>query len=319
MIPIVRTVARLVGPGLVRIGSLGIGLIGLGLLASCSGDDGPGPGTPLGQLTRNRRLWADAGLNRYDFRLERRCFCQPEYGMPLGIRVKDGAVVEVWRDPGHEYVDPFFGDTVESLFTRIENAITAGYETVDVRYNGTFGYPEEIALDKAEVVDEEFGASAELLCRETRDDPGPLCDCAPGEGGFLFDLTLRGRDGALHSRGCLGLTFTPTSRAGYREAVGGRRCLTTLCGADLPDVIGGDFSVAGLVDTLGNLSLDISRGQSSENITLVARLEGERGGRVDFSGDWNYRFKGSITNTGPFTAVLHAPAGSRQLDGVWAP
>lgn len=274
------------------------------LLSACSGDDGPSPESPLGRLTLNRRLWSETRPARYDFRLERSCFCQPEYQLPLGIRVLDDAVVEVWHDPGHAYVDPFYGETIDGLFERIERAIVDGYETVEVRYDSRWGYPAEITLDKVAIADEQFGAIVELLCRADVLDATPACDCPGGPGVVSYDLTLSTRDGAVVSRGCLDLTRAPSTRPGYRETLGGARCLRMACGSPESDAFQGEFSVAGLVDTLGNLTLDVTRGQFIENVSLVASVPTGGPWPGDILGEWYFRDRGAVVKTGPFSAVM---------------
>lgn len=278
-------------------------LVGLALLsAGCAGDESPTPVSPRVALASARTRWQGAGLSTYTWQVTRQCFCPPLYTVPIDMRVRDGRVVEIWRDPGHSVLeDRTLGITVDSLFTVIERALDAGYETVEVSYDPRLGYPAQFNLDKAGLADEELAGTTRLLCRAPGEDP-PACDCPAGGDTLGYEFTALDTAGVEVARGCLGLVFTPYDQSTVHELVAGLRCLRVACGADTPLAFPGEFSVYGRVSTTGSIDLDLNREIRDNNIQLLGRFDAGAGEHGDFSGTWHWStFVGSVAH-GAFQA-----------------
>lgn len=119
------------------------------ILAACS----------AGGPSSDRQTWEDANISHYRFDLTLSCFCAFRDRMPLTIEVQDGKVVSMTfadgqavptDDPNYEFYLTY--GTIEKIFERIESALAdpeAG--EVTVKYDPTFGYPVDAAIDYIEL------------------------------------------------------------------------------------------------------------------------------------------------------------------------
>src|SRR4051812_3732841 len=97
-------------------------LIGLALLVgavSCS--DAVGPQRPPTELEAAQQVWRAQNLHTYAFTLQRSCFCGNVH--PLFVIVLSDTVAGVLDLETLEGVDRHVGETVDGLFTFIQNAI----------------------------------------------------------------------------------------------------------------------------------------------------------------------------------------------------
>ena len=98
-------------------------------------------------LREARATWRRRRLRNYHYRIERLCFCPPEFRGPVRITVRDGrprGTAEPFRDV----------DTVRELFQTVEELISA-YE-LSVRYDRR-GVPRRIEADRIEhAIDDEI-------------------------------------------------------------------------------------------------------------------------------------------------------------------
>lgn len=282
---------------------LAFALFGPGLMGGCSSDKPSGPGDARHELAAHRGLWAAAGLKDYELRLARSCFCSPELTNPLDVRVSGGNVVEVWRDPGHQPLDTWYGMTVDDLFGRIADALDETGATLEVRYNGNFGYPEEISIARPGVADGYWGATAELLCRRAGEDSAAACDCSGAPDTRPYRFTARDHGGVEIVVGCLGLVFTESPSLSVPELISGRRCLRPTCTLEVPPAFPGAWTVAGDVSQFGEITLDLNSGIADFNIFLTGRFDAPAGDHGDFSGDWSYSTIAGPQATGRFTAI----------------
>lgn len=278
-------------------------LMGSNLMGGCVKDRPAGPGDARHELGVHRQLWTAAGLKDYDLRLTQACFCPPEVTSPLDIRVTAGKVIEVWRDPGHQPVDTGFGLTVDDLFERIAQALDETGATLEVRYNGNFGYPEEISIARPGVADGYWGATAELLCQRAGEDSAAACDCSGGTGTRLYRFVARDHGGVEIVVGCLGLVFTESPSLSVPERISGRRCLRPTCTLQVPPAFPGAWSVDGGVSQFGEITLDLNSGVADFNIFLAGRFDAPAGDHGDFSGEWSYSTIVGPQATGRFTAT----------------
>jgi len=133
-----------------------IRLAGLALLVgaiSCS--DTLGPGRPLTELEAARSRWRAQNLHTYAFTIQRSCFCVNVH--PLYVVVLSDTVAGVLDLETVEWVDRRLGETVEGLFTFIEDGITHRARVIRADYDETKGFPTEIDFDgAAQIADDEI-------------------------------------------------------------------------------------------------------------------------------------------------------------------
>jgi len=131
-------------------------LVGLALLvvaASCR--DSVGPERPTTDLEAARQQWRAQNLHTYAFTLQRSCFCGNVD--PLYVAVVNDTVVEVLDFRTGAVVDLHLGDTIEGLFTFIQNAIDNHAQLIRANYDSAKGFPIEIDYDgSAQVADDEI-------------------------------------------------------------------------------------------------------------------------------------------------------------------
>jgi hypothetical protein len=133
-----------------------IRFVGLALLVvaiSCS--DAIGPGRPATDLAAARQRWRAQNLHTYAFTIQRSCFCTNVH--PLYVLVLNDAVAGVLDLETGEMVDPLLGETVESLFALIQNAIDRPAQLIRAEYDVAKGFPTEIEHDgAAQIADDEI-------------------------------------------------------------------------------------------------------------------------------------------------------------------
>ncbi len=109
------------------------------------------------ELDAARQRWEDAGLDAYQFTLQRICFCpMPDYTGPFEVTVRHGTLDTVLLE-GAVVADER-GMTVDDLFALIEDAYEREAESVDVTFDPDLGYPTSISIDYSSLMaDEEMG------------------------------------------------------------------------------------------------------------------------------------------------------------------
>lgn len=110
------------------------------------------------KLDENIDLWESKGLRNYDFVLKETCFCI--ITTPAMIQVRDGEAISVtYISNGVEKQTQSLSDldTIEDLFRAIQRAIDGNAHTIDVQYDGDYGYPRRISIDYEEnATDDEY-------------------------------------------------------------------------------------------------------------------------------------------------------------------
>ena len=131
-------------------------LAGVTLLAfavSCS--DAAGPGQHVTDLEAARQRWRAENLHTYAFTIQRSCFCVNIH--PLFVVVVSDTVAGVLDVTTGTPVDRQLGETVDGLFTFIQNAIDRHAQKIDVMYDPTKGFPTQIDYDgAAQIADDEI-------------------------------------------------------------------------------------------------------------------------------------------------------------------
>jgi len=113
---------------------------------SCTDTLSPGP-RQIRDLEIAHQRWVARNLHTYAFTLQRSCFCaniHPLYVVVLNDRVSGVFDLEVG-----EYVDLQFGETIEDLFTFIQNAIAHHAHIIRAEYDALGGFPAQIDYDGA--------------------------------------------------------------------------------------------------------------------------------------------------------------------------
>ena len=130
-------------------------LAGLALIvgaASCS--DAVGPGRETTDLEAARQRWRAQQLHTYAFTVQRSCFCANVHS--LSVLVMSDTVSGVLDLETGSTVDRGLGETVEDLFTFIQDAIDRSAQRIDAKYDPAKGFPTEIDYDgSATIADDE--------------------------------------------------------------------------------------------------------------------------------------------------------------------
>jgi hypothetical protein len=131
-------------------------LAGLALLVvAMSCRDAVGPERQITNLEAARRQWRAQNLHTYAFTLQRTCFCANVH--PLYVLVLSDTVAGVLDFETGTMVDRQFGETVEGLFTFVQNAIDRPAQLIRVKYDAAKGFPTEIDYDgEARIADDEI-------------------------------------------------------------------------------------------------------------------------------------------------------------------
>ena len=134
-----------------RLAALALLVLGM----ACSDATGPGPERPVTDLAAARERWRAQDLHTYAFILQRSCFCVNIH--PLYVVVLSDTVAGVLDFETFEPVDHQFGETVDGLFTIIQNAIDKPAQLIRAEYDATRGFPTEIDYDgAAQIADDEI-------------------------------------------------------------------------------------------------------------------------------------------------------------------
>jgi len=149
---------------LVAIGVMLVVGLGVGAAMMLGGPASDGP------IAQNRALWASQGLDDYTFVLERSCFCI--FREPVEIVVADGRTESVSIAETGETETEFLVlseefrsvDTIDKLFDLLQESVNAGFATVDVTFDPTYGHPIEIFIDQdKQMADEEVWYTIQSL------------------------------------------------------------------------------------------------------------------------------------------------------------
>jgi heat shock protein HslJ len=104
-------------------------------------------------LQSARKKWNSNSGQYYTVQSQRICFCLPEMSAVMNISVLDNSVLSAIDTNSGEIISKEIQEeiqTVESLFTLIEKAITDGI-SIEVTYNEAFGYPEMTKIDVEQI------------------------------------------------------------------------------------------------------------------------------------------------------------------------
>jgi hypothetical protein len=125
------------------------------LFAAISCGDATGPKRLTGDLEAARDRWRAQNLHTYAFQLQRSCFCVNTHRLFVAV-VNDAVTGVLDLDTG-EFVDIRLGETVDGLFTFIQDAIDRHAELIRATYDPAQGVPTAIDYDgAARIADDEI-------------------------------------------------------------------------------------------------------------------------------------------------------------------
>jgi len=115
----------------------------------------------LTPLEENQLRWQSHNLKSYRINLNIACYCIPT--PDIDIRVENGKIVLIGAN-GDSYAKPdlentfWHAKTVDDLFSFIDEKLSEDPYRKTLKFNSTYGYPEEIFFDIEEMTaDEEIG------------------------------------------------------------------------------------------------------------------------------------------------------------------
>ncbi len=140
----------------------------LALLSGCTLVDGPDAWTRRSdELAHNRQVWLSLTATSYRFTLVKSCECIAGFVGPVEVTVDNGAIAAVRPlYPGRTVTPDQWGafETVEGLFSRLDDAVRRRAYRYDARYDAVRGFPAWIALDPNEqMVDDEVSMRVDSL------------------------------------------------------------------------------------------------------------------------------------------------------------
>ena len=125
------------------------------LSVTISYSDAIGPEHRPTDLEAARQRWRTQNLHTYAFTIQQSCFCTNVH--PLYVFVLSDTVAGVLDLETGEIVDRQLGETVEGLFTFIQNAIDRPAQLIRAEYDTAKGFPTEIDYDgEAQIADDEI-------------------------------------------------------------------------------------------------------------------------------------------------------------------
>ncbi len=105
-------------------------------------------------------VWADQGMDDYQYTVQVGCFCIVEATRPVVVEVRDGQAVSfTYADDGTAADPALFEryDSIDKIFAIINEAEAQEPARLDVTYDEATGVPQSIAIDISEqMADEEL-------------------------------------------------------------------------------------------------------------------------------------------------------------------
>jgi hypothetical protein len=113
------------------------------------------------EMQKNRETWEEHNISHYSYQMKISCFCPPEVTEPVSIEVNNGETVSrTYVNNGQPATANAIlnVDTIEEVFSRVEDAINNKADKIDVAWDATYGFPIHIFIDSYEdAVDDEAG------------------------------------------------------------------------------------------------------------------------------------------------------------------
>jgi len=112
----------------------------------------------------NREKWQAHEIGEYQIEMQKICYCVPEVVRMMVFEVNDDDITSVRYADDGEMVDPqHYGqfNTVESMFTFVEQALDKNPADISISYDDKYGYIKELSIDfKENIADDEISIIA---------------------------------------------------------------------------------------------------------------------------------------------------------------
>ena len=133
-------------------------LLVLGFFSSCDSNASKYNNINTAQqlLNKYKSLWTKADIHNYTFVMKRSCFCPIEENTQ--ILVSDDILIEAKYIPSNKLYNKeqlSYQRTINQYFSLIQEAIDKNVYKLTVEYNETYGYPEEIFIDRNKQIEDE--------------------------------------------------------------------------------------------------------------------------------------------------------------------
>jgi hypothetical protein len=106
-------------------------------------------------LSENRQKWDALGVEDYDYRMKRSCFCPNEVVQPGLVHVRGGQIVSVEHAESGEALDAGLFLTVDELFDQAQASFDNHNFQLAAAFDTTLGYPTNVSIDVNEFIFEE--------------------------------------------------------------------------------------------------------------------------------------------------------------------
>ncbi len=112
----------------------------------------------------NREKWQAHEIGEYQIEMQKICYCIPEVVRMMVFEVEGDEIASVRYADDGETVDPqHYGqfNTVESMFTFVEQALEKNPADISISYDEQYGYIKELSIDfKENIADDEISIIA---------------------------------------------------------------------------------------------------------------------------------------------------------------
>ena len=144
---------------------LSLTLVFFSFLAGCNNSDNDS--SEQQALNDALNKWSAADTGNYTFNYQLLCFCPQEFTDPIMVNIVNDSVLSAISRTTNLPVTDQVRDTinsVEDMFSILQQAIDTRANTITVNYNDELGYPESIYIDYDErIADEELTLTSDNL------------------------------------------------------------------------------------------------------------------------------------------------------------
>ena len=148
-----------------------VGILLTSILACNNAEPDPMLARAQVELDSHRTLWEQTRSSDYTYEYNVLCECSDNFGQTVKVTVTAGAIESVVYAESGEFGrkagDPpvVSGSpryhTIDSLFDVIQDAITDEADQLTLSYDGEFGYPTNVAIDRnVSAIDDEYTFTA---------------------------------------------------------------------------------------------------------------------------------------------------------------
>ena len=147
-----------------------VGILLTSVLACTNAEPDPMLARAQVELDSHRTLWEQTRSSDYTYEYNVLCECSDNFGQTVKVTVTTGAIESVVYaesgDSGKSGEPPVVAGspryhTIDDLFDVIQGAITNEADQLTLSYDGEFGYPTNVAIDRnVSAIDDEYTFTA---------------------------------------------------------------------------------------------------------------------------------------------------------------